>query len=112
MITGKQLGRKVLEVIEADPDKHDQRWYESPCGTSYCIAGWAIALNTRPSESQFAAKNRIARELRLPTPEDEWWDIDDVALALLQIPRDQGLLMFWDMNDESALVRLRELVGE
>lgn len=43
------LLRKVMEHITTHPEEYDQREYavRSDCGTSHCIAGWALALSGR-----------------------------------------------------------------
>jgi len=41
------LLRKVMEHITAHPEEYDQREYavRTECGTTHCIAGWAVALS-------------------------------------------------------------------
>lgn len=47
------LLRKVLEQIDAHPELHDQGSFDATayddrsnaCGTSHCVAGWAIVLS-------------------------------------------------------------------
>lgn len=43
---------KVKAAILAEPRKFDMNWWfinneESPCGTTACIAGWAVAIHGR-----------------------------------------------------------------
>ena len=42
------LLRKIPEAITAEPGHFDMAFYASPspCGTTACIAGWAVALRT------------------------------------------------------------------
>jgi hypothetical protein len=70
MITGKELAQKILTQITEHPETHDQyTWVDSfsGCGTTRCIAGWAVALNAEPGEAvsvnDFATRARLAREL-------------------------------------------------
>jgi hypothetical protein len=41
------LFREIISTIEVDPDSWSQDDYikESGCGTTYCIAGWALVLS-------------------------------------------------------------------
>lgn len=46
-----ELFRRINEVISARPEEHDQSTWESTsvetsCGTTRCVAGWAIHLTT------------------------------------------------------------------
>jgi hypothetical protein len=42
-LRGRQLAEAVLDVVENQPEKHDQEIVV--CGTTACIAGWAAALH-------------------------------------------------------------------
>lgn len=80
MITGIELAQKVLGHVRAHPELHDQsRWVNSPydCGTSACLAGWAVLLNAREGEVPGETRRRIAAELDV---NPDW---ENVALALL-----------------------------
>lgn len=46
MIRNVGLAREILEQIEAHPEMHDQEFVEreTACGTTRCIAGWALYL--------------------------------------------------------------------
>lgn len=43
------LLRKVMDHITAHPEEYDQREYavRTDCGTTHCVAGWALALSGR-----------------------------------------------------------------
>lgn len=69
MIEGKELGERVLKLVTEHPEQHDNgTWvHESTepvdlCGTTACLAGWAVVLNAQEDESPIAAVHRIARE--------------------------------------------------
>lgn len=49
---GLELLRAVREQIIEHPEEHNQRHWgaETDCGTTYCVAGWALALNDHPME--------------------------------------------------------------
>ncbi len=120
MITGKTLGQQIISVIEANPHLHDQQYYnhESHCGTTYCIAGWAIYLNAKGGESWQQAKRRLATELNVPIeadsdyPEHEYIDPDLVAQKLLGMEAVNAFQVFWMMNNQTALERFRSLMAE
>jgi len=38
------LFRKIHDQITTHPESHDQGDWESPCGTTRCVAGWALHL--------------------------------------------------------------------
>lgn len=40
------LLHEIADRIEAEPEHYDQDYYSmaTDCGTSYCVAGWAIVL--------------------------------------------------------------------
>lgn len=44
---GAPTAQAVLDAIEAEPQAHDQRrWtYTNNCGTTRCVAGWAMFLH-------------------------------------------------------------------
>lgn len=80
MITGKELAQKVLDHIEAHPERHDQhRWVDNPydCGTSACLAGWTVLLNAQEGELPADTRVRLAHELSV----DGNWE--SVAAKLL-----------------------------
>lgn len=41
-----ELFRKIEEKINAAPEALDMDSWETSCGTTYCMAGWAIHLTT------------------------------------------------------------------
>jgi hypothetical protein len=49
-----ELAEKVLDQITKHPETHDQRYYtgyDVDCGTSACVAGWAVLLDHRTTIS-------------------------------------------------------------
>lgn len=48
-MVNRELFQKIHEVITLHPEQHDQgTWEESDptCGTTRCVAGWAVTLTT------------------------------------------------------------------
>lgn len=88
MITGKELAQKVLAHVVEHPEQHDQLVWMDPrpggfrrdngyCGTTACLAGWAVAFNTKDGEGPYSALYRLAGQLDV---EADW---EDVGVALL-----------------------------
>ncbi len=42
-----RLAAKILNIVVNEPEKHDQTVYGrvGPCGTTACVAGWAVLLS-------------------------------------------------------------------
>lgn len=87
MITGKELAQKILDQITAHPETHSQDTWRSEdgeCGTTYCIAGWAVALNAELGEPLLSGdavtRARLARELG--TPVTHWGALGRELLGL------------------------------
>lgn len=92
LIRGRELAEKVLEYVTAHPELHDQKtWHSTPatslnrCGTTACLAGWAVFLNAKnPGRSA----SGILREVRTELFDGEAvssasWHYPEVALKLL-----------------------------
>lgn len=116
----KELARKILDQVESQPatlametwetvDSTDLWDWETGetvegCGTTRCIAGWAIFFSALPGESVDAARRRVGDELGLPS-----WPL--VAAALLGLSEEEADSLFF--TDEAAAVKLlREFVEE
>lgn len=78
MPKGKELAEAVLRHVLANPEQHFQgtwtnREYEPvDCGTTACLAGWAVILNAQEGETPAQAARRLGRG-----------DFEATALALL-----------------------------
>lgn len=114
LTTGRELAEKVLRQVTEDPETHfqatwvfgaDQPVSTGECGTTACLAGWAVVLNANPGETPRAALRRIARHVGIfPS-----WE--SVAAELLTPPgRDQEALrdIFHLMVEERAVRELAE----
>lgn len=84
MITGKELGCKVLQhVVVEHPEQHDNSFWVSGspatdlCGTIACLAGWTVLLNREEGETTHATLYRLAGELGVVS------DWESVAVKLL-----------------------------
>lgn len=114
LITGRELAEKVLEQVTEHPETHfqatwmsgsDQPFTKGGCGTTACLAGWAVVLNANPGETPRAALHRIARHIGI------WASWESVAAELLTPPgRSQDPIrdIFHVMNEEAAVSDLAE----
>ncbi len=114
-----ELFKKINEVISTRPEEHDQGTYESgrSCGTTRCVAGWAISLTT--GTPVFGGTYPItlhpevaALEERLGVQRD--WGEDDVdvvpaiAQELLGLTEQQAHQLFYTFNQDTARRLVRE----
>lgn len=117
LITGRELAEKILKQVTEHPETHfqatwvfgsDQPFTKGGCGTTACLAGWAVTLNANPGETPRAALHRIARGIGIfPS-----WE--SVAAELLTPPhRSQDPLrdIFHVMDEEGAVRELAEHFG-
>lgn len=112
LITGRELAEKVVAHVTAHPDSHFQGTWMSgadtpvnECGTTGCLAGWAVTLNAREGETPRQALERIAWDMTmLPS-----WE--SVAAELLTPPhrsQDPVRHIFHVMDEERAVRELAE----
>jgi len=85
----------VLEVIEANPDRHDQDHFRkvTHCGTTMCFAGWAVELYGEwlVQESDL---DRVTERLSFMTKADRF--ASESAEEILDLTHDQALALFYD----------------
>lgn len=91
----KELFRLIRDQIEREPDSHSQREWESHCGTTRCVAGWAIHL-TYPDLPVVQTASR--KYPRIST----WRAVSELARQLLQLRQDEADYMFFDASDDTA----------
>lgn len=109
LIRGKELAQKILDQITEHPETHDQdTWVNSSgeCGTTYCIAGWAVALNALESDSSprlDVTRARLSRELSIRFPT---WSL--LAEELLGLGDAEAEELFF-ADTEEAPAKLAEL---
>lgn len=126
-LRGRALAKRVVETIELFPEKHEQDiWVGVPlvedgetvlnwngyiqatpeqviesCGTSACLAGWSVLLTGH-------TYNR-GRVEGVPSKCTCCGDaaVEEYAAELLELDYQQADNLFMDMNERSALERLR-----
>lgn len=92
------LFRKIDRVFTGYPEQHDQGSWESVCGTTRCVAGWAIYIATggQPLYNTDAYR-RLCRELGIPGALPS-----ELGAALLNLnARDAGILFYDTTNLEA-----------
>lgn len=112
-----ELLQRTLAQIEAHPEQWDQRNFASQvnCGTSYCFAGWSIALDhptaaflfedAHPKQSVDRFADRVSLD---PYAPDVRW-ISTVAQELLGLSGDTAEILFAAGN---TLDELRAMVAD
>ena len=95
LIRGRELAELVLKYVTEHPERHKQRtWCDNHwdvsappghCGTTGCLAGWAVMLNAKnPGRSASAILREVRTELfggEVVRPMS--WSYPEVALKLL-----------------------------
>jgi hypothetical protein len=102
-----ELFRKIHEIISTQPRKFCMSFWEDPtdCGTTRCVAGWAVHLTTGEplyannetfSIDHHPAVIRLAGRLGVPD------DFDYIGSELLEIEFDLGERLFHCGNSVAA----------
>lgn len=109
-----ELFAKIRDVIKASPEGHEQSTFESEtsCGTTRCVAGWAIYLETgvpvfMSDSSIVLSPEARALELRLGLVRGDFEnDVDMVhaiARELLGLSEQQAHQLFYRFSNQGAL---------
>lgn len=94
LTTGRELAEKVLKQVTKHPERHfqatwvfgaDQPVSTGECGTTACLAGWAVVLNAK---NPGGSASGILREVRTELFDGKAvssasWHYPEVALKLL-----------------------------
>lgn len=118
----KELARKILDQVERQPETlymgawelsyndslHNWKTDESVegCGTTRCIAGWAVHLAARDGEEPRDTRWRIAHENGLLSAAYE-----SVGAHLLGLGVRDARSLFLEMDEEEAVAFLRQQAG-
>ena len=94
---------RIREQITSEPKTHDQSAWaaRTECGTTYCIAGWAVVLSGQELDWSHRGSSTA-------------WTADDrhiswVARELLGLDDAAGDMLF-HCNNDAALDRLDQLI--
>lgn len=118
------LLKKVLDQVDREPeslymgnfetlcnyDRFDWRNDDESipgCGTTRCVAGWTVHFLSRPHESSYEARKRLAHELGIASRSTG--DIAQAALGLTFVEADR---VFYLMDEREAVAWLRHQVAQ
>ena len=121
----KALAAKILAQVESQPeslymgfwevfDNHERvDWKNDPderapgCGTTRCVAGWAVHFASNPGEGAWDARIRLAVELGLDG--HSWMR---VAARLLGLNEYDADVLFLQYGEAEAVEALRKLAAD
>ncbi|MFG3509628.1 hypothetical protein ACGF5F_29470 [Streptomyces sp. NPDC047821] len=95
----------VREQITNHPETHSQAHWGNKnreCGTTYCIAGWAITLAQAGTRWNSSGLMALA----------DGMDPGDCAQRLMGLSSDEATDLFFTMDRPSALAKLDELIAK
>ena len=99
LIRGKELAQKILDQITEHPETHNQSSWVDTCGTTYCVAGWAVAFNCQRGgaecEALFAGLRALARELNTAP----YWST--LGQKLLGLDDEDAASLFYSTDEEA-----------
>ena len=104
----RELFQKIHEIISAHPEQHDQGSWEGTrgpdCGTTRCVAGWAVFLTTgepltRSTNTGIMGNSLATQEL---LRENDWESIPEAGRRLLGLNEDVACSLFYDASNEEA----------
>ena len=90
------LMTKVRNQITANPESHDQDYYENDteCGTTRCIAGWTVFFARGTGRTVYAGGGSIFGEAR----------------DLLGLTDYEADTLFYEFGDAEAIARLDKFI--
>lgn len=124
MLKNIELAERILEQVTEHPETHDQEHYGyQGCGTTHCIAGWAVVLTP---EVELNWESGLLHSVWLP--EDRWMTPFEAGQELLALELEEAQKLFlgvdpYDKGDEdekldgggtnaAAVAYLRELIAD
>ena len=115
MTVNKELFQKIHVQITAMPKSLDMNDWgrKSECGTTMCVAGWAVALSHEPTDldwtvSGYGLPDRLTGVYTRSGWESGWESIANRAEELLGLDEDTAYELFHHSTDDEA----REIVEE
>lgn len=120
-LTPQQLAGKILDQIESKPLTFDmQAWvanqedivdwrtgdFTGECGTTRCVAGWAVHFVAEGPEDALTTRTRVRREAGLPSAS---WMI--VGAHLLGLDARQAEYLFLEADERQAIAELKDIAG-
>lgn len=122
MVANNALIDDILGVILQNPELHDQLLWigeqadghttdDVPCGTTACVAGWAVILAAPPGTRLMRMDTHLDQvevaEAKLPSGEIR--SVWELATELLQLSINQAHVLFNSRTSEAAIARLKYL---
>ena len=109
------LADEIIGIITANPEQHDQNVWINECGTTRCIAGWAVTLTSNDlvySEAECACGCEIAYCTGWHH-ENSNSDVDFMAEGMdaLGLTLDQARKLFLSVNNEDAVSILKDIAN-
>lgn len=98
---------QINDIIAAEPRKLSMdSWEGSPCGTTRCMAGWAVHLTTgKPLYDDGGEHHPSVRELAERLGVDD--DFEEIGAALLDLdPDDAAVIFYVDSERGAEFIRL------
>ena len=133
-LRGLALLDKIIEIIEAHPELHDQHvWAKvssfpgltrgwdlnrdgdtvpETCGTTLCVAGWAAHLCGAQLEYRVSGWTRLVLTADYATMDGSFLRIDTLARQLLELDADFAEELFHDNNTLNSIKSLRDEFAE
>lgn len=101
MTINTELFQKIYDQITQHPETHDQGHFEAEwhCGTTRCIAGWAVIMHYglySLYDSNVPMRGRITDSGYLS-------GTANTAAGILGLSDDQAHELFYEMNNEKAV---------
>lgn len=111
---GQDTATAVLEMIQSNPQRHDQtEWIrrdgdedDSGCGTTYCVAGWALHVHGFNDDWIDWARSVLA-----PMPDVHIPRVSDTAQKLLGLSSRDAKILFYRTTNAEALLALEWLAA-
>lgn len=113
----QELFKKIDGIITPAPELlHMDSWEDdNVCGTTRCIAGWAINLTTgaplygrdgHQSEATLALARRLGVEVRESIAGREYVEIDELGAALLELTPGERPAFYMNKDQAARFVEL------
>lgn len=100
----RELFQKIHDQITMEPETHWQGTWESDCGSTRCVAGWAIHFATDRED--------VLDGLEALGAGAAFFNVPLIAERLLGLTSNESLGLFYAQNSQAAeLVELYALKG-
>lgn len=119
----REYFQKILDLTIEYPELHNQESWEAPpehtgrCGTTRCIAGWAVWLKAHELGLLSQKRDRVNRVMLYRVAEAIGVGTSDIyatdrlyvriGSAILGLSVRDGRVLFLDMSNERTLARLK-----